>query len=146
MQASPNYTMKLRNPTTRANALPGTESPALLLVSIDDSFAELVGRIAAPGWLVDRHHNPSSGARALSRNDVRLVVFDDQAIAESERGWLLAQVRKHKPGVPLLYIASDHDHETEKIARRGGASYYTSKPIHDQHWTNVLISFMRLHG
>ena len=144
MQASSVYTVKEQNAT--AMVLPRTASPELLLVSIDDSFARLVNNLAFPKWLVERHNNPSDAARALSRSGVRLVVFDDQAVAESERGWLLAQVRKQKPGVPLLYVANDHNHETEILARRGGASYYTSKPIHDQQWSYVLRSFMRLHA
>lgn len=126
--------------------MPKAASPELLLVSIDDSFSRLIGNVASPKWLVERRHNPSDAARALLRPEVRLVVFDDQAVKESERGWLLAQVRKHKPGVPLLYVAAIHNDQTEILARRGGASYYTSKPIHDQQWTNVLRSFMRLHA
>lgn len=144
MQASSVYTMKVQNATARV--LPKTANPELLLVSIDDSFARLVNTVAFPKWLVERRNNTSDGARALARRHVRLVVFDDQAVADSERGWLLAQVRRQKPGVPLLYVASDHNHETEILARRGGASYYTSKPIHDQQWSYVLRSFMQLHG
>jgi DNA-binding NtrC family response regulator len=144
MQASSMYTMKAQNAI--ATVLPKMASPELLLVSIDDSFARLVNNVASPRWLVERRNNTSDGARALARSGVRLVVFDDQAVAESERGWLLAQVRKQKPGVPLLYVASIHNDETEILARRGGASYYTSKPIHDRQWTNVLRSFMQLHA
>ena len=131
-----------------ATVLPKMASPELLLVSIDDSFARLVNNVAvaSPQWLVERRNNTSDAARALTRSGVRLVVFDDQAVAESERGWLLAQVRRQRPGVPLLYVANDHNHETEILARRGGASYYTSKPIHDQQWSYVLRSFMRLHA
>jgi len=144
MQASDIYTMK--GPQAIAKVLPKTASPELLLVSIDDSFARLVNNVASRNWLVERHNNTSDGARALSRSGVRLVVFDDQGVAQSERGWLLVQVRRQKPGVPLLYVAGIHSDETEILARRGGASYYTSKPIHDQQWTSVLRSFMQLHG
>ena len=137
---------RMKQPKAIAKVLLETASPELLLISIDDSFARLVNSVAFPRWLVERRNSTSDAARALSRNRVRLVVFDDQAVAESERGWLLAQVRKQKPGVPLLYVASIHDDETEMLARRSGASYYTSKPIHDQQWTSVLRSFMQLHG
>jgi DNA-binding response OmpR family regulator len=57
------------------------------------------------------------------------VILDDQAVVENERGWLLAQIRKHFSGISLLYVAANQSDGNEKRARTNGAHYYSSKPL-----------------
>jgi len=118
---------------------------ALLLISADKALVELLGRIAPAEWRVE-HRPDSSGTGDLLRQlDLRLVVLDDEAVAAEERGWLLTQVRRNRPGAALIYVAANHDGEVEKRARAGGANYYTSKPIHEERLADVVRSFMQFH-
>jgi hypothetical protein len=121
------------------------EKPGLLLISADDTLVEFLRRIAPAGWRIEYRRDSSGTTEVLRQPYLRLVVLDDEAVAAEERGWLLAQVRRHRPGAALVYVASDHNGEVEKRARAGGANYYTSKPIHEEQLADVLISFMRFH-
>jgi hypothetical protein len=74
--------------------------------------------------------------------DVRLVVIDDEAVSEQDRGWLLGQIRRSLDGATLLYVAGSHSVENERRARGHGALYYTAKPIQSGELTSVLKGFM----
>lgn len=139
-------TIRGTKPVGAAAAPPDSiERPALLLISPDDALVEFVRRIAHPGWRVEHHRDLSHRADILWQPDLRVVLLDDEAIAATDRGWLLAQIRRHRPGAALVYVAANHDGEVEKRARAGGANFYTSKPIHDEQLADVLRSFMRFH-
>ncbi len=103
----------------------------LLLLSDDEALVELVRGIIRPPWKIDHREN-------LRRDDlfrqpnVRLVLVDDGVTKEGERGWLLGQIRRRIPGVPLVYVADSHDLENERRARASGAHYYTSKPVDER--------------
>jgi DNA-binding response OmpR family regulator len=75
--------------------------------------------------------------------NVRLVIFDDQAVEESDSGWMLAQIRKHFSGISLLYVAANQSDGNEKRARTNGAHYYSSKPLSLMRFGYVLQSFCR---
>jgi DNA-binding response OmpR family regulator len=78
----------------------------------------------------------------LRQPAVALVVLDDSVVGELDRGWMLAQVRKHAPRASLLYIASQNTPENERRARTGGADFYTAKPLEPEHFAAVLRGFL----
>ena len=119
--------------------------PALLLLSDDAQLRGLVAETADRGWLVEQRRDPTKITDVMRRIDLRVVLLDDETVAETERGWLLAQLRRQLPGAALLYVAGHHDSLVEKRARAGGAHYYTSKPIHPSEFAEVLKSFLHLH-
>lgn len=81
--------------------------------------------------------------KVLAQPNVRLIILDDQAVEENDRGWLLAQIRKYFPGPSLLYIAGSQSDGNEKRARTNGAHYYISKPLSLERFSYVLQSFLQ---
>jgi hypothetical protein len=80
---------------------------------------------------------------ALAQPNLRLAILDDQAVDENDRGRLLAQLRRHFSGIPLLYVANIASDSNEKRARANGAHYYVSKPLSFDRFGQVLESFLQ---
>jgi DNA-binding NtrC family response regulator len=125
-------------------------APIVLLLSDDTALASLVSGIVGPPWTLVRYGTSQRERQeAFSRTNVRLVVFDDQAVAENDRDFLLAQIRKHHPGIALLYVAASQSDANEKRARANGAHYYVSRPLSLERFEQVLRSFLnaqQVHG
>jgi DNA-binding NtrC family response regulator len=121
-----------------------TEQPVrvVALFSADDALSKVVQSAIEAPWRLERCIYGDGLIAFLRLSDVRLAIIDDQSVAERERGWLLAQVRKHLPKATLLYIAAAYTAENERRARGNGACYYTAKPIHHDHLANVLKAFL----
>ncbi len=119
--------------------------PTLLLLSRDREIVELVADAAKPGWRVAEHRETHALHNLFAEPRIRLVILDDEAIEEAERGRLLTQIRRRLPTASLLYVAGNHDERNEKRARTGGAHYYVSKPLELERFAQVLQSFMRMH-
>jgi len=120
-------------------------SPTLLLLSDDEALSELVRGIAKGPWkLVRQAADGHMSREVFAQPNVRLVVLDDQAVEENDRGWLLAQIRKHFSGNSLLYIAGSQSDANEKRARTNGAHYYISKPLSFERLRYVLQSFLQV--
>lgn len=117
-------------------------SPTLLLLSSDQSLVDCVNGAISEPWKL-AHHTTYTGNELFGQANVRMVVFDDEAVAEQQRVSLLARIQRQIPGVSLLYIAGNHNHENEVRARASGAHYYTSKPLAFDHFDYVLRSFLR---
>ncbi len=118
-------------------------APTVLLLSDDEALAKLVHEIVKRPWKVVRHGTAQHLNREASyQPNVRLVIFDDQAFEETDRGWMLAQIRKRFSGVSLLYVASVQSDANEKRARTNGAHYYSSKPLSLTRFGYVLQSFL----
>lgn len=121
-------------------------SPVLLLISEDDELATLIGGLAEPPWRLVRHAADTKTPNSvLGAPHVRVVIFDDQAIEESARDVLLAQIARFFSGVPLLYVTATQSDANEKRARMSGAHYYISKPLPLERFTQVLQSFLKTH-
>jgi DNA-binding NtrC family response regulator len=58
-----------------------------------------------------------------------VVIFDDQSVAASDRGWALTEIRRCASKASIIYVAGDHDQENEKQARTRGVLFYTAKPL-----------------
>ena len=120
-------------------------SPTLLLLSDDEALAEVVRGITKPPWkLVWQAVDGHMSRQVFAQPDVRLVVLDDQKVDESDRGWMLAQIRKHFSGNPMLYVAGSQSDANEKRARANGAHYYISKPLSLERFRDVLQSFLQV--
>jgi CheY-like chemotaxis protein len=119
-------------------------APTLLLLSDDEALAELVlGVVKTPWRLI---HQNGGGARtsdgSFAQPNVRIVILDDQAVEENDRGWLLTRIHKRLPGASLLYVAGNQSDTNEKRARANGAHYYVSKPLSFERFGYVLQSFL----
>jgi DNA-binding response OmpR family regulator len=133
-----------------ARSRPKTDSkevrlaPSVLLLSDDGSLASLVRAIVKQPWKLVVHSTDKYLNREVSAQpNVRLVILDDQAVEENDRGWMLAQIRKHFSGISLLYVAASQSDTNEKRARTNGAHYYVSKPLSVEGFGHVLRSFMQ---
>jgi DNA-binding response OmpR family regulator len=118
-------------------------APTVLLLSYDEALAKVVQGIVKPPWKLVRHGTDKYVSREVfALPNVRLVIFDDQAVEENDRGWMLAQIRKHFSGISLLYVAAGQSDANEKRARTNGAHYYVSKPLSVERFGHVLESFL----
>ncbi|HVA76948.1 MAG TPA: hypothetical protein VNF27_03590 [Candidatus Binataceae bacterium] len=117
--------------------------PTLVVLSEDDSVLAIVGEADFRNWRVEGHGASPDGRDLLTLPNIRLVIFDDEKVELSDRGWMLAQIRRCAPQAAILYIARDHDWDTERLARTGGAQYYCSKPIDRAVFAEVVNSFLR---
>ena len=117
--------------------------PTLLLLSADKSLVDLVNAASGPGWKVSHYLNAHDRGDPLDRPNLKLVLVDDSAVEESERGWLLGQIRRRVPEASLLYVTVQHSEENERRARAQGALYYIAKPLQAPLFTQVLKAFLK---
>ncbi len=119
-------------------------SPTVLLLSDDEALANLVAAIVKPPWKLVRHTADKYVSREVfAQPNVRLVILDDQAVEEGDRGWVLAQIHKRFSSPSLLYVAGSQSDANEKRARTNGAHYYVSKPLSTERFGHVLQSFLQ---
>jgi hypothetical protein len=119
--------------------------PALLVLSSDSALVKLVTDAGGQNFSIRHSVDHQDRSKLLLEPDLRVVVFDDEGMVESDRPLMLGQIRRVAPGASVLYVAADHDGENERRARVGGAHYYTSKPLDEEHFASVLRSFLTLH-
>jgi DNA-binding response OmpR family regulator len=124
------------NATIHANDL------VVALLSNDDHLAHIVSSAVEMPWRLERHFYNGEVLDFLQLADVRLVIVDDEAVSDGDRGWLLRQVRRNLDEATLLYVAGSHSVENERRARGNGAHYYTAKPIQRDELRAVLKGFM----
>ena len=115
-----------------------------LLLSDDEELVDFVRRVVKPPWrLVRQSADKFMTREALAQPNLRLAILDDQAVDENDRGRLLAQIRRHFAGIPLLYVANIASDSNEKRARANGAHYYVSKPLSFDRFGQVVESFLQ---
>jgi len=119
-----------------------TKDLVVALLSDDDELARIIASAVELPWRVERHFYTGGLFDFLQIAGVRLVIVDDELVRESDRSWLLAQVRRNLGDADLLYVAGSHSLENERRARSKGAHYYTAKPIQTDELTGVLKGFM----
>jgi DNA-binding response OmpR family regulator len=112
------------------------------LLSNDDYLAHIVYSAVKMPWRLKHYLYTGDVLEFLQLADVRLVIVDDEAVSESDRGWLLGQIHRNLNKATLLYVADSHSVENERRARSNGAHYYTVKPIQSDELTGVLKGFM----
>jgi response regulator of citrate/malate metabolism len=118
-------------------------SPQLLLLTDDPMLVRMVGGVVKRPWkLTQVQVGAYARDQSFTQPEVRLIVFDDQAVADHDREPLLAGLRRQFASVALLYVAARHDEATEKCARTNGAHYYVSRPLAESRFELVLESFL----
>lgn len=131
-----------KDPVTSREALFAMQTaaePAVLTVTQDDSLIELVTKASGLRKInIEVRFDAPSAREFLFERNVRLVIVDDGAVAEGERGWLLDQIRRRLPDAFIIYLASQHGPDVEKRARTHGVLYYTAKPVDTGRLTQVL--------
>jgi len=118
--------MDRRNRAHRAASKPGV--PILALLSHDGQLMETVQSAARSKWSVVKP-GIAQLFTLIHEPNVKLVIFDDQLLAASERGWALTEIRRCAPKASIIYVTGQHDQENEKQARSGGVLFYTAKPL-----------------
>jgi DNA-binding NtrC family response regulator len=121
----------------------GRDAPVVLVVTRDGELRDRVASAAPPSWVVETSADGPSSRERLAARDVRLVVIDDAALLESERGWLVDRVRQRAPDAAIVYIASSHAPELERAVRARGVLHYTSRPVDLERLDRVLGTVFR---
>jgi ActR/RegA family two-component response regulator len=119
-----------------------TNDLVVALLSNDDDLAYIVHSAVEVPWRLERLRYNGEVLEFLHVADVRLVIVDDEAVGEDDRGWLLGQVRRNFDEATLLYVAGIHSVANERRARGNGATYYTAKPVQNDELKGVLKGFM----
>ena len=118
--------------------------PRALLLSDDEELVDFVRRVVKRPWrLVRQKADKFMTREVLAQPNLRLAILDDETVDENDRGRLLAQIRKHFSGVPLLYVAGSRSDDNERRARASGSHYYVSKPLSFDRFGHVLESFLK---
>jgi DNA-binding NtrC family response regulator len=119
-----------------------SQNPPVLVLTHDGALVELL--TAAFGRnRIEARFDARSAREALAASNVRLVVVDDGALVESERGWFLDQARRRAPNAFVIYVASNHAPEVERRARTHGVLYYTSRPLETERLGRLLTGLSR---
>jgi DNA-binding NtrC family response regulator len=100
----------------------------LALLTNDDHLTKTVRGEAGSEWKVVKSALDQLSSLIREPN-VKLVVFDDQSVPDSDRGWALTEIRRCASRASIIYVAGEHDHENEKQARARGVLFYTAKPL-----------------
>jgi DNA-binding NtrC family response regulator len=102
--------------------------PILALLSHDGQLMETVQGAAWSKWSVVKP-GIAQLIGLIHEPNVKLVIFDDQMVAASERGRALTEIRRCASKASIIYVAGQHNQENEKQARSEGVLFYTAKPL-----------------
>jgi hypothetical protein len=123
----------------------GARQPIMVVFSADPSVVKVLSSAVSDPWIV--HHanpariDPANSREVLLNPAVKTVIVDDYQIEESNRGWLLDQVRKLAPNALIAYIAALHSEEGERRARSYQVQYYTSRPLDHDRTLRMIRAF-----
>ena len=122
-------TTKLMDPRNqRIDRLQNPVCRYLALLSNDSQLTETVQAAAGSQWSVVKP-GIAQIISLIHEPNVKLVIFDDQSVAASDRGRALTEIRRCASRASIIYVAGQHDQENEKQARTGGVLFYTAKPL-----------------
>ena len=121
---------------------PVRKEPARTAVvfSRDETIFDLIVYGLSDTWRTLRCMEASDARIYLRRTGVKIVVVDDDAIEETNRGWLLGQAQRWAPRALVAYIAANHSSEVERRVRSRGVQYYLSRPVERELAIRVLRS------
>jgi DNA-binding NtrC family response regulator len=119
--------------------------PTILALSDDPGLVEVLLKTCNRPWKVKVTDDFTSCLQLVPEGDCRVVVVDDQTLAEVDRGWLLNRIQNWIPRAFIIYIASEHGPDVERTARSRGAGYYLSKPLDSERLTHLLSGLQRLY-
>jgi DNA-binding NtrC family response regulator len=116
----------------------------MLALSDDRELVELLLRTCNRPWKVKVTSDFTSYFNVMPNGDCKVVVVDDEKLLEADRGWLLNKIQNWMPQAFIVYIASQHTPEVERVARSRGAGYYLSKPVDTERLSHLLNGLQRL--
>ena len=120
--------------------------PTILALSDDRGLVELLLKNCGRPWKVKVTDDFSSYLKLVAEGDYRVVVVDDEKVLDADRGWLLHKIQNWMPQAFIVYIASQHTPDVERMARSRGAGYYLSKPLDTERLTHLLGGLQRMDG
>jgi len=119
--------------------------PTLAVLSNDDQLTELVQGAAGSKWSVVKPAIAEISSLIREPN-VKLVIFDDQSVPSSDRGWALTEIQRCASRASIIYVAGQHNLENEKQARTRGVLFYTAKPLIPGDVSLVLQRLLQTQG
>ena len=111
-----------------------------LVFSRDETIFALIVDGLSDAWRTLRCVEASDARLYLRKTGVAIVVVVDDAIEETNRGWLLGQAQRWAPRALVAYIAANHSSEVERWVRSRRVQYYLSRPVDRELAIRVLRS------
>ena len=118
-------------------------SPHIVITSNDETLTMLANEAAAERWHLRAFTHLASAVSLPNWPDLKVIVLDDDVLPEADRAATLTLVHEWAPRASLIYVATHHSAETEKLARTSGVSYYTSKPVESESFAKILKAFLK---
>ncbi len=109
----------------------------------DGSLSAIAEQAGASAWSVESCRDAVKVRDRLSESTPHLILLDDEAVRADDRGWLLERIRQQAPRTFIIYVAANHDADTERRARSHGVHYYMSKPIDPNRIIQVSQAFIK---
>lgn len=122
----------------------GSDEPRVLVIAGgDQSLFSIAQQAGASAWSIESCSDAMNARDQLLGSSPQLILLDDEAIRPEDRGWLLERIRQQAPRTFIIYVAGQHDAETEKRARSHGVHYYMSKPVDSDRVIQVSQAFIK---
>ena len=121
--------------------VPKDPARTAVVFSQDETIFGLIVDGLSDAWDTLRCVESSDARLYLKKTGVQIVVIDDDAIEEINRGWLLGQAQRWAPRARVAYIAANHSSEVERWVRSRRVQYYLSRPVDRERALRVLRSF-----
>lgn len=120
--------------------------PTIVALTDDHDLVELLLKTCMRPWKVTVAGDFPTYLNIASNGECKVVVVDDEKLVEADRGWLLNKLQNWMPQAFIVYVASHHSPDVEKLARSRGAGYYLSKPVDNDRLINLLSALQRMNG
>ena len=112
--------------------MPEIEQRVLMLITDEPAQCRLISAIAArEGWRTANSRDASSAMAVLQTREgleLKAIIVDQCAVGENACA-LIADVRAHRPGMPILLLTASASPLFAVEAMRAGASDYLIKPV-----------------
>jgi len=109
----------------------------------DKSLSSIAEQAGASVWSIQSCRDAVKARDRLFESTPHLILLDDEAVRPDDRGWLLERIRQQAPRTFVIYVAANHDADTERRARSHGVHYYMSKPVDPNRIIQVSQAFIK---
>jgi DNA-binding NtrC family response regulator len=117
-------------------------APNILVASHDESLHRLAAEVGGRNTRIEINHDLDSALASSMGPRLKVVLIDGAAVERDacERGIL--RVKNLAPHAFLVYVAGEHDAQTEQWARTLGVHYYCARPCDSDRLGIVMKSFL----